>query len=102
MERARGFVVAALLVACNATQQPVPKDIGVIVNRDVFTDHWSWQASPWFRPSAQELDYPVFILIDIQGRACIVNAADWVTVMDNEHYDCRNGWLRSRPRASTI
>lgn len=96
MERVRSALALAL-VACSVPLSQRPREPGTIVGRAMYNDYWSWSAAPWFRPSAPETEYPVFLLIDQRGYACRVDAGDWVLVAAGELYACPS-WIRPRNR----
>jgi len=61
-----------------------------------FLSQGAWDASPWQRPGDFFL-FPIFIVIATDGTACLVSAADWAIVHEQDHYPCQTAWRMPRP-----
>ena len=94
----RWLVAAAVLAACSGRHldQPRPLVTRLVVGTAYYLSVYSWQETPWARPSdAAATDYPVYVIIASDWSACRVTAAEWTLAMTQDTYACER-WLQPR------
>lgn len=101
MRRLLMALVLALTACVSAGQDgprlPVPtKNVRVVEDFGIFTNHWQWQRTPWFRAADGVVEFPVRVLIDQQGYACIVSGADWAVTLPKTPFACPGKWIAPR------
>jgi hypothetical protein len=68
-----------------------------IAGVEAYTNEQQWQRTPWFRVSDVVMDWPVFVLIDYTGNACLVPARVWAIAKAGDFWPCPSGWRFARP-----
>jgi hypothetical protein len=63
-----------------------------VYNTAMFSDRYGWEQSPWYRVSDNTTDLPVYVVVSVQGYACLVDGGDWATVAPGSMYSCDGHW----------
>lgn len=82
----------------NYLPEPVkPTDRGAtrIVASGEYSSTMDWLNSPWGQPG-DVFPLPVFVVIDQNHRACVVDEKAWVFARTREWHVCKTGWRFAR------
>jgi hypothetical protein len=60
------------------------------------TNARDWARSPYFRVN-DALEFPVYLIVAVDGTACIAPADDWTIADRGDFYPCPREWRIARP-----
>ena len=95
--RATAIALTLAALACSPVTRVRPSHNARMVKTSlIFNTVREWEASPWWRPSDGYIIFPIFVVLDGNRNACVVDAGVWALQPHSELYECDGKWLAPR------